>query len=318
MTAVLNVFLLVIGFIFLLKGADLLVDGAVGIAKKFNIPTLVIGMTIVAFGTSAPEAAVSITASLEGNNAISFSNVVGSNIFNLLMVGGICAIIRPLQIQKIAVTRDYPFHLLIMAALLILCLDTVLGGGDTLLLSRGDGIILLLLMCIFMYMNIKDGMNNPEEVDDDAKKPSLIKNIALFIIGLAGVILGGNFVVDSGTAIAKLLGVSDTLIGLTIVAIGTSLPELVTSVVAGKKGEVDIAWGNIIGSNVFNILFVLGISSLLNAFIVDMQSIYDTVILLVVSTLVYLATAKSKRINRPVGAVMVLIYIIYTAYIIMR
>lgn len=318
MTAVLNVFLLVIGFIFLLKGADLLVDGAVGIAKKFNIPTLVIGMTIVAFGTSAPEAAVSITASLEGNNAISFSNVVGSNFFNLLMVGGICAIIRPLQIQKIAVTRDYPFHLLITAALLILCLDTVLGGGDTLLLSCGDGIILLLLMCIFMYMNIKDGMNNPEEVDDDAKKPSLIKNIALFIIGLAGVILGGNFVVDSGTAIAKLLGVSDTLIGLTIVAIGTSLPELVTSVVAGKKGEVDIAWGNIVGSNVFNILFVLGISSLLNAFIVDMQSIYDTVILLVVSTLVYLATAKSKRINRHVGAVMVLIYIIYTAYIIMR
>ena len=318
MTALLNVFLLVVGFVFLLKGADLLVDGAVGIARRFNIPTLVIGMTIVAFGTSAPEAAVSITASLEGNNAISYSNVIGSNIFNLLMVGGICSIIRPLQIQRIAVTRDYPFHLLITAALLVLCLDTVLGDGQTMLLSCGDGIVLLLFMCIFMYMNIKDGMSNPEEEEESSEKPSLIKNIILFIIGLAGVILGGNFVVDSGTVIAKLLGVSDTLIGLTIVAIGTSLPELVTSVVAGKKGEADIAWGNIVGSNVFNILFVLGMASTVRAFSVDIQSIYDTIIALVVSALVYFATAKSKRISRPVGAVMVLTYIVYTVYIIMR
>ncbi len=318
MTAILNVFLLVIGFVFLLKGADFLVDGAVGIAKRFNISTLVIGMTIVAFGTSAPEAAVSITASLEENNAISYSNVIGSNIFNLLMVGGICAIVRPLKIQKIAVTRDYPFHILITVALLVLCLDTVLGDGQTMLLSCGDGIILLLFMCIFMYMNIKDGMSNPQETEESAEKPSFVKNIILFIIGLAGVILGGNFVVDSGTVIAKLLGVSDTLIGLTIVAIGTSLPELVTSVVAGKKGETDIAWGNIVGSNVFNILFVLGISSTLSSFTVDIQSIYDTVIALVVSTLVYFATAKSKRIGKPLGAVMVLTYIIYTAYIIIR
>ena len=272
----------------------------------------------MAFGTSAPEAAVSITASLEGNNAISYSNVIGSNIFNLLMVGGICSIIRPLQIQKIAVTRDYPFHILITAVLLVLCLDTVLADGQTMLLSCGDGIILLLLMCIFMYMNVKDGMNNPEEKEETQKKPSLTKNIILFIIGLAGVILGGNFVVDSGTVIAKLLGVSDTLIGLTIVAIGTSLPELVTSVVAGKKGEVDIAWGNIVGSNVFNILFVLGISSTLKSFVVDIQSIYDTVIALGVSTIVYLLTAKSKRISKPVGALMVLTYIVYTVYIIMR
>lgn len=318
MTAILNVLLLVVGFVFLLKGADFLVDGAVGIARKFNIPTLVIGMTIVAFGTSAPEAAVSITASLEGSNAISFSNVIGSNIFNLLMVGGICSLVRPLKIQSVSVTRDYPFYLLITVALLVLCLDTVLADGQTMLLSCGDGIILLLFMCIFMYMNIKDGMSNPEEEEEFSEKPSLIKNIFLFIIGLAGVILGGNFVVDSGTVIAKLLGVSDTLIGLTIVAIGTSLPELVTSVVAGKKGEADIAWGNIVGSNVFNILFVLGISSTLSSFAVDIQSIYDTVITLVVSTLVYLATAKSRRISKPVGLVMVLTYIAYTVYIIMR
>lgn len=316
MTVLINILLLLAGFVALLKGADLLVDGAVGFARKFHIPTLVIGMTIVAFGTSAPEAAVSITAALEGNNAISVSNAIGSNLFNLLVVGGVCAMIKPLPIKPIAVSRDYPFHLVITAALLILCLDTVLGGGQTMLLSRGDGLILLLFMGIFMYINIRDGMQG-----DGQEAPaefSFWKSLLLFLVGIAGVVIGGKLVVSSSTGLARMMGVSDTLIGLTIVALGTSLPELMTSAVACRKGEVDLAWGNIVGSNVFNILFVLGLSALLHPIAIDILSIYDMVILLGVSLAVYAATAPAKRIIRPVGASMLAVYLIYTAYIIIR
>ena len=316
MTVLINILLLLAGFVALLKGADLLVDGAVGFARKFHIPTLVIGMTIVAFGTSAPEAAVSITAAREGNNAISVSNAIGSNLFNLLVVGGVCAMIKPLPIKPIAVSRDYPFHLVITAALLILCLDTVLGGGQTMLLSRGDGLILLLFMGVFMYINIRDGMQG-----DGQEAPaefSFWKSLLLFLVGIAGVVIGGKLVVSSSTGLARMMGVSDTLIGLTIVALGTSLPELMTSAVACRKGEVDLAWGNIVGSNVFNILFVLGLSALLHPIAIDILSIYDMVILLGVSLAVYAATAPAKRISRPVGASMLAVYLIYTAYIIIR
>lgn len=318
MTAIINILLLVIGFILLLKGADFMVDGAVGFAKKLRIPTLVIGMTIVAFGTSAPEAAVSITAAYNGSNAISVSNVVGSNLFNLLVVGGFCALLNPLPIKPVSFTRDYPFHLLITLALLVLCADKFLCNGDNLFISVGDGIILLLLMCIYMYINITDGFSKDDIQETDDKSLSFGKNLLLFSGGLIAIILGGKLVVESATFIARLIGISDTLIGLTIVAIGTSLPELMTSIVASKKGENDIAWGNIIGSNVFNILFVLGVSSVLHPITLDILSIYDMLILLGVSLLIYPAAAKAKSINRPIGIPMLITYLIYTVYIIVR
>ncbi len=317
MKTVLDIVILMVGFVLLLKGADFLIDGAVGFARKFHIPALVIGMTIVAFGTSAPEAAVSITAAMNGSNAISISNVLGSNLFNLLVVGGLCAMFRPLPIKPIAISRDYPFHLIITVALLVMLLDIPLNGGQSITLSRGDALILLLFMGIYMYINIRDGIGGEDE-ESDAVIPPVWKSLLFFAGGLAGIIYGGNLVVDSATGIARAIGVSDTLIGLTIVAIGTSLPELVTSVVACKRGEADLAWGNIIGSNVFNILFVLGVSSLLNPITVGWEAIYDTIILLILATLVYPTTIPKKQLSRPVGFAMVIAYIAYTAYIIIR
>ena len=316
MTALIYIVLLLAGFAALLKGADLLVDGAVGFARRFHIPTLVIGMTIVAFGTSAPEAAVSITAAMEGNSAISVSNIIGSNLFNLLAVGGICALIRPLTVKRISVIRDYPFHLVITAALLVMFCDPFLGTGAP-FLSRGDGLILLLLMGMYMYMNIKDGMGGDGH-EEPAENISVPKSLLFLVLGLAGVIVGGRLVVDSSTVLARMMGISDTLIGLTVVALGTSLPELVTSAVACRKGEADLAWGNIVGSNIFNILFVLGFSALISPIGIDMLSIYDTAVLLVVSVLVYLAAAPAKKISRPVGGAMLAAYLVYAVYIILR
>ena len=318
MTTPLYILLLLVGFVALLKGADLLVDGAVSFARKFHIPTLVIGMTIVAFGTSAPEAAVSITAAAGGNNDISISNVIGSNVFNLLVVGGLCAVLHPLPIKPISVSRDYPFHLVITAALLILSWDIFLNDSQGMTLTRGDGLILLLFMGIYMYINIKDGIHEDDTETDDIVVFSFWKSLLFFLIGLAAVIIGGQLVVNSSTFLAKVMGISDTLIGLTVVALGTSLPELVTSAVACKKNEVDLAWGNIVGSNIFNILFVLGVSALARPVTVDILSVYDTIILLIISLAVYLITAPSKRISRPVGAAMMLTYGVYLAYIIIR
>lgn len=317
MKTVWDIVWLVIGFFLLIKGADFLIDGAVGFARKFKIPTLVIGMTIVAFGTSAPEAAVSITAAFAGSNAIAISNVVGSNIFNLLVVGGVSAMIRPLPIKPIAVTRDYPFHLVITAVLLLMFMDTTLGGHSQALLSRGDGLILLLLMGVYMYINICDGRKRQEETEEKVNF-SFWRCLLFFLGGLAAIVLGGDWVVDGATGLARSLNVSDALIGLTIVALGTSLPELVTSAVACKKGEADLAWGNIVGSNVFNILFVLGFSSTVHPIAIESTFIYDTVILLSISTLVYLTTIPSKKLQRPMGVVMAMVYLAYTAYIIMR
>lgn len=318
MKTVLDIVLLLVGFVLLIKGADFLVDGAVGFARRFKVPTLVIGMTIVAFGTSAPEAAVSISAAFVGANEISVANILGSNLFNLLMVGGISAMIRTLPIKPISVTRDYPFHLVITAVLLILFMDVTLGGQSGNMISRGDGLILLLLMGIYIYINIKDGIKSEEAEAEEDVKFSFWKSLLFFLGGLCGIVIGGDLVVDSATGLAQAMGVSDMLIGLTIVAMGTSLPELVTSAVACKKGESDLAWGNIVGSNVFNILFVLGLSATVHPVPITMASIFDTAILLAVAFVIYLATIPQKKIQRPMGIAMVVAYLAYTAYIIIR
>lgn len=317
MALFIRILFLIVGFVLLIKGADTFVDGASDFARRFKIPPLVIGMTIVAFGTSAPEAAVSIAAGIKGSNDIAISNVIGSNIFNLLMVAGICALYKPLPVHKIAIERDFPFSILIVIALAALCLDRS-SGAEAMMISRSNGIILLLFFCIFMYFNVKDGLNGTPPMIEEEKERRLWISTLLLVFGLAGIILGGQLVVDCSKFIARAAGVSETVIGLTVVALGTSLPELVTSIVAARKGETDIAVGNVIGSNVFNILFVLGLASVVRPMLVGMDAIYDMLVFIVLALIVYMSSLFTKKINRPMGIFMVLCYAAYMFYIFMR
>lgn len=315
---------LLIGFILLVKGADYFVEGASSIAKQLHIPSIVIGLTIVAFGTSAPELAVSVSAALKGSNDIAIGNVVGSNLFNLLMVIGFSAFITPFAVEKSMIKRDYPFSIFAAVLLGVLSLDTVLFRAEEMTLGRIDGIILLLCFALFMYITIKEAMKGRAELKKEHEDEvanmshSMGKSILLSLVGLAGIIIGGNLSVDGAKEIARFFGLSEALIGLTIVAIGTSLPELVTSIVAAKKGESDIALGNVVGSNIFNIFLILGTSSAILPMKVSSSYIFDISILIVVSVLVFLPIAKNKKVGRTMGATLILTYIAYTVYLIMR
>jgi len=314
----LNYLLLLVGFVLLIKGADLFVESSVGIAKFLKIPSLVVGMTIVAMGTSAPEAAVSITAALGGANDIAVGNVLGSNIFNLLVVVGICAIIKPMDVEPSVLRREFPFSILITGILLLLCLNLT-GSAQGLYLSRLDGVILMLLFAAFLVYSILAALRFKDQFpQEDETAPPLLKSILLAVVGIVGIVAGGQMVVNSASGIAADFGVSQNLIGLTIVAIGTSLPELVTSLVAARKGENNIAMGNVIGSNIFNILFVLAASAAIHPITVNILSIYDTIVLIVVSLISYGFALKSKNVNRPEGLAMVLLYIAYSVYIVLR
>lgn len=311
--------LLIVGFVGLVKGADWFVEGASNIAKLLHVSGIVIGLTIVAFGTSAPEAAVSITAAFKGNNDIAVSNVIGSNIFNTLMVVGFSAAIACLRVQKSLLRKEFPFSAVGTLALLFLCLDRGIRQPGVTVISRGDGLVLVLFFIMFMYMTITGALEDKVvEDDENIKNISKLKSILSALMGIAGIIIGGQLVVDSASTIARNFGVSDTLIGLTIVAIGTSLPELVTSIVAARKGESDIALGNAIGSNMFNIFFILGISAAVHPITVQMVSVIDIAILSVISVVLYLFALRRKRIGRSMGLVMIASYLIYTVYIIMR
>lgn len=302
-------FLLVLGFIFLIKGADLFVDGSSSIAKHMKIPSVIVGLTIVAMGTSAPEASVSITAAIAGNSDISLGNIVGSNIFNFLVVIGVSAIIFPVVSHKDIINRDLWWNLGITGVLLILMLDNKIG--------RIDGAILLIGMATYLFFVIRNALKN-RTTEDTEKLLSVPKSIIFMIIGLAAIICGGNFVVENASIIAASLGLSETLIGLTIVAIGTSLPELVTSVTAAKKQETGIALGNAVGSNIFNILFILGASSVLTPINVASELFIDTIILIAVSILLFIFARTKKITSRREGIVCVLLYVAYTTYIIIR
>ena len=313
---------LAVGFVCLVKGADLFVEGSSSMAKLFKIPTVIIGLTIVAMGTSAPETAVSISAALKGANEIAVSNVVGSNFFNLLVVAGICALMQPISITKDLVKRDFPVSIITTVLLLVCLITGQLATGKPSLTALA-GIIMLLSFGAYITALVKSALdkNNRGETEntENIKSRSLPVSILLIAVGLAGVIAGGNLVVDSAAAVALKFGMSNTLIGLTIVAIGTSLPELVTSIVAAKKGEADLALGNVIGSNIFNILFVLGMSSVLNTITVPFDSVIDTALLIAVNIVVLaIVLAKKSAIGRFVGTAMILMYVFYTFYIIMR
>lgn len=308
---------LVIGFFLLVKGADLFVDGASSVAKKLNIPAFVIGLTIVAFGTSAPELAVSITAAMKGSNDIAIGNVVGSNIFNTLVVLGASAALTPIAVDKGMIKRDYPLSIFAAVLLGVLAMDTVFFKAEAMSLGRVDGIVLLIAFAGFMVMTVKAGMDGSAE-ETDTEAMSVLKATLFIVIGLAGIVFGGDQSVEGAKGIARFFGLSEAIIGLTIVAIGTSLPELVTSVIAAKKGESDIAVGNVIGSNIFNIFLILGVSSTILPMNVSGTYLYDIGMLVGVMVLTYLPIAKTRKVSRSMGIIMVLAYAAYTVYLILR
>lgn len=311
--------LLLIGFLFLVKGADLFVSGASSIATKFSIPPLIIGLTIVAFGTSAPEAAVSITAALKGQNDMAIANVVGSNIFNFLVVIGITAIINPIKVQKSTIIKEFPFVILSCFVFAIISHDTKFQDASQNILSKADGYILLSLFVIFMYYLLEMAFASKDESNKEKiKEISTSKSVIYSIIGIAGIILGGQLVVNCASNIALDWGMSENLVGLTIVSIGTSLPELVTSIVVAQKGESDIAIGNAVGSNIFNLLFVLGISSSIHSISVHTEVFYDMLFMMFTTIITYFLAITKRKINRQEGAFLFFIYLIYLFYIIKR
>ncbi|MRX72371.1 calcium/sodium antiporter [Bacillus lacus] len=313
--------LLVLGFVFLIKGADYFVDGASKIAAFLNISPLLIGLTIVAFGTSSPEATVSILAALNGQSGVTLGNVVGSNIFNITIVVGVTAFLYPLKVENETIRKEIPFTLLASVVLLIFISDTVLQGAAANVITRGDGIVLLLFLVIFMYYIFEVASRSREETTEKAESPgrkAWSKYIIISVAGLAGIILGGELVVRSSTSIALSFGMSETLVGLTIVALGTSLPELVTSVTAAIKKQSEIALGNVVGSNIFNILLVTGAASVITPLSVD-DRIFTDISLMIVLTVLLLIFSRTKfRIARSEGIVLVISYVLYLIYIILR
>lgn len=314
----LSVFLIIIGFIFLIASADLLVDGSSGIAKKFHIPEIIIGLTIVSIGTSMPELFVSITSALEGHSDMSLGNIIGSNLSNLLLILGLSAIIKPVVFQKETRLYEIPMCLLFTITFMIFC-----NTNDG--ISRIEGIVLLLLFCVFLgytiFMGIKESKTNLEK--DDAKEEknnSIVKNIILVILGVIGLKVGGDLTVDNAVNVANYFNISEKIISLTILAVGTSLPELVTSVTAAIKGNSDIAIGNIIGSNIFNILLILGVASIIKPITYNVTYNFDISILIVATVILALFPfiPPKDKMSRANGIIYFLMYIAYLAILILK
>ena len=308
---ILQIILLIIGFILLIKGADYFVEGASNIASIFKVPTIIIGLTIVAFGTSAPEAAVSIAAGITGSNAIVISNIIGSNIFNLLLILGSSALAGVLVVDKSIVKKDFPFLIGISILLTIILIATWK-------ISRIVSLIFLILIIIFVVKSVSDAKKSENISEFSEPKYKLPTSIIIIILSLIGIILGANLIVDSAKYIALTLGMSETLVGLTIVSIGTSLPELVTSLTAVRKGETGIAIGNIVGSNIFNILFILGLSGIIHPIIVDSSMITDLMVMLGSTILCYIFILLDKKLDKKEGVILLLLFIAYMAFIILR
>ena len=306
--------ILIAGFVLLIKGADFFVDGSSGLAKRLRIPTMVIGLTVVAMGTSLPEAAVSVKASITGRNDLAISNAIGSNMFNLMVIIGVCALIAPMEIKKSTLKHEFPFS--------VICAGALMGLG---LLDRNvgrlDGIILLALFTVFMFYTVvaaKRARNSEVTEQVNRKIMPMGICIAYIVAGAVAIAFGGHFVVESASKIARSFGISENVIGLTVVALGTSLPELFTSVVAAKKGERDLALGNIIGSNIFNILFVLGIAAFISPVSFLQNNLIDTTALILMSVLTIVFCSTKLKLVRWEGAVMLVTYFGYIVYTTLR
>ena len=305
---VLQVFILLVGFLLLVKGADWFVEGAAGIAKKLGIPQLIIGLTIVAMGTSMPEAAVSITAALQENAGITIGNIVGSNILNILIILGVTALITNVAIQKSTLYYEIPYMIAITIVLMIFGIT----GGE---ISFIEGIIFWLLFIVFLgYLFVMSKKGNSQE-NEEVKDIPVWKCILFMLVGGVMVVKGSDFAVSGASAIARFFGMSERFIGLTIVAFGTSLPELVTSVTAAKKGNAGIAIGNIVGSNIFNILFVIGTTALICTVPFESKFIIDTIIAIASGAVLWLGTNKNRELRKPCGIVMLLGYAAYFIYL---
>lgn len=313
MSLLFQALLLVLGFVMLVKGADFFVDGSSSVAKRLKVPSLIIGLTIVAMGTSLPECSVSVSAAVAGKNELAIANAVGSNIFNLMIVCGVCALFCPLAVQKSTLLKEYPLSIGAAALLLVFGLTGSVVG-------HLEGGILLVIFAAFLLWMVLSAMKARKANSDDGDYKLLpVWRCILYIVGGAAmIVLGGNWVVDSASAIASAFGLSDNLIGLTIVAFGTSLPELVTSVVAAKKKEVDMALGNVIGSNIFNILMVLGISSAISPVAFTLENAIDLGVLIAMSALVWVFCWGKKQLVRWQGGCMVALYAGYVVYICLR
>ena len=317
---------LVIGFVLLIKGADFFVEGSSSVAKRLHVPSIIIGLTIVAMGTSLPETAVSVSASITGNNELAVSNAVGSNIFNLMVVIGVCAVLATVNVAKETIKRDIPFSLICAGLLMLL---GIIGVGDKSGMTLGhlDGVILIIFFAGYVFYMIKIALKASKEgrkveveggSDEEIKLVSFPVSILFIAGGAVAIAIGGDMTVDAASRIASELGMSQTLIGLTIVSIGTSLPELVTSIVAARKNEVDMALGNAIGSNVFNILMVLGIASAISPISIITENIIDLCVLVVFTVCVWIFAGTRKKIGRIEGVCMVAFYVAYAVYIIIR
>ena len=308
-----DLIMLVVGFVLLIKGADFFVEGSSGIAKKLRIPSIVIGLTVVSMGTSLPELSASTQAALAGSNEIAISNVVGSNLFNLMVVVGCCAIMAKISVDDTMVKRDIPISI---GAAILLAVLGVIGFA----IGRIDAAILLCLFIAFVTMLVVYAMKNRTSNDDgdETKDRSAIVSLLFIIGGVAAVVFGGDFVVKSAKDIAVSFGMSENLVGLTIVAVGTSLPELVTSIVAARKNEVELALGNAVGSNIFNVLGILGVAGVISPMTVITDNLIDIAILVVFSAIVWAVSAKKRRLDKIDGVWMVLLYVAFAAYIVVR
>ena len=326
MKILLDVAILVIGFIFLLKGADIFVDGSSALARVFNVPSLVIGLTIVALGTSAPELTVSSIAALQKSNEIAISNVIGSNIFNLLVVLGACALFCPLPLDKNVLKRDFPISILSTILIIFYVIVTFKKEANIYATKMSDyvgvinlvgGIILIILFISYIIFLIYDSKKTKIE-EENIDKKSFLHCFVLIVVGLIMIIGGGEAVVYSAKNIARTAGMTETLIGLTIVAVGTSIPELATSLVASRKGDVGLAVGNVVGSNIFNLLFILGVSSIIDPIDVNFASFVDLIILTSVSILTFIFCLTKRRLGTNEGIIMLSIYIGYVIFAAVR
>lgn len=311
--------LFVVGFFILIKGADYLVDGASSLAKRFNVSDIAIGLTIVAFGTSAPELVVNIFASSTGSNSLALGNIFGSNIANILLILGITAVVYPLTVKSATIYKEIPFSLLSVLVLGIMANDVFFDGGAENILTRSDGFVLIGFFIIFLYYTFGIGRIDNTEGEKVKKYPAWL-SIILILIGTTGLALGGKWIVDGAKAIASLFDMSEAFIGLTVVAVGTSLPELATSVVAALKKNSDIAVGNIVGSNIFNILWILGLSSIISpiSFADGLNFDLWTVIVSTVLLFLFTHTFGPHRLRRSDGLIFAVLYVAYIIYLVIR
>ena len=313
-------FLFAVGFVLLIKGADWLIDGASGLARQFRIPEIVIGLTVVAFGTSAPELAVNIIASVNGNNGLAIGNIVGSNIANILLILGIAAMIRNLTVQSNTVWREIPFSLFAALILGFLVNDHLSGNGTKDIITRADGMVLIALFFLFLFYTIRLGKNNlTEEIPETDGARPLWKSVVLMLVGLTGLVVGGKWIVDGAVSLAYLFGYSESFVGLTVVAIGTSLPELATSVVAVRKGNTDLAIGNVIGSNIFNTFWVLGLSAIISPMDFNPDDNFSIYMNIGCSAMLFALLFFGKRhtIQKWQGAFLLLGYLAYISFLTM-